>query len=50
MDSYWIRVGPNSVTGVFVRIEIRAEIDTEEDDHVKMKAELEVMLPQAKEH
>lgn len=51
MHSYWIRVGPNSVTGILVKREIWTEIQTQrEDNHVKMKAEIEVMLPQAKEH
>ena len=51
MNSYWIRVGPDPVTGVFIGRGKFGHRDTRrKDGHVKTEAENEIMLPQAREH
>lgn len=48
MRSYSIRVGLNPMTNVLIRIREHKHIHTE--DHVKIKADIRVRLPQAKKH
>lgn len=45
IKSYWVRVDPNSMTGIL----IRGRQTQREDAHMKMEAEIGVMLPQTKE-
>lgn len=45
--SYWRRVGPSSITGLY---KMRSNTDTQGEDCVETEAETRVMQPPSKEH
>lgn len=49
MRSYWIRVGPNPMTSIFLIRENRDTDTHNEEGHVKTEAEFGAMLAKAKE-